>query len=283
MKKILKDMLKGPDPVIGMIQQLPYPDVTEVLALSDLDFLIFDLEHTAFEIGLAIPCLTMAAAYNIPMMIRVREKDQSLIEQALDAGAQGVLVPTVETVEECEMIVRASKFAPQGTRGWCNIDSAKRWMNSDAPDDFDPATYCVEANRDVFVMALIETPLGIRNLPEMVKVEGIDAFQIGQGDLSIRMGRSVWDPEVNEAAAKAIKLIQDAGKHSCPLALADNIDEMTAQGARMFLLGMAERMLIKESLRGKLKEIRAIAAKAKTGSAAGKLALASGRPTRRKA
>lgn len=274
-KKILKDMLKGPAPLMGAMQQLPHPDATEALALSGVDFLIFDLEHTAFDIGPALPCLTMAAAYNIPMMIRVREKEQSLIEQALDAGAQGVLVPTVETVEDCEMIVRASKFAPQGTRGWCNVDAAKRWMNHDDPDDFDPSTYCVQANRDIFVMVLIETPLAIQNLPEMLKVEGIDAFQIGQGDLSIRMGRSLWDPEVNEAVSNAITLIQDAGKYSCPLALPQNVGEMTKDGAKMFLLGTAERILIRESLRSKLKEMRTIAGDAAATPARKNLAVAS--------
>lgn len=274
-KKILKDMLKGPGPLIGMIQQLPHPDATEVLALSGLDFLIFDLEHSAFEIGAALPCITIAAAYNIPMLVRVREKEQALIEQALDAGAQGVLVPTVETVEECEMIVRAAKFAPQGTRGWCNIDPAKRWMNSADPDDFDPATYCVEANRDIFVMALIETPLALQNLPEMLKVEGIDAFQIGQGDLSIRMGKTLFDPEVNAAVSGAIAMIQDAGRYSCPLALPHNIGEMTRDGAKMFIVAGAERTLLKEILRGKLKEMKGIAAEAVAG-AKDRVALASG-------
>lgn len=275
-KKILKDMLKGADPLIGAIQQLPHPDATETLALCGLDFLIFDLEHTAFDIAHALPCITMAAAYNIPMLIRVREKEQSLIEQALDAGAQGVLVPTVETVEECEMIVRASKFAPVGTRGWCNIDAAKRWMNSDDPDDFSPETFCVEANRDVFVMVLIETPLGIENLPEMLKVEGIDAFQIGQGDLSIRMGLPTWSSEVNDVVLNAINLIQDAGKYSCPLGLPQNVGPMTENGAKMFILGASERMLIKENLRGKLKEMRGIMADVSAATARAGFSVASG-------
>lgn len=260
MKKILKDMLKDDNAVFGIVQQIAHPESTEALALSGLDYIILDLEHTGFEIGAAIPCITMAAAYNIPMLVRVREKEQSLIEQALDAGAQGVLVPTVETVEECELIVRAAKFAPDGTRGWCPIAPAKRWMNSDDPDDFGATTYCRQANRDVFVMVLIETPLGIKNLPEMLKVDGIDAFHIGQGDLSLRMGLSVWDPEVTGAALKAITLIQEAGKYSCPLGLPESMAEMTRAGAKMFVVAKTEQMLIKDGLRGKLVDMRVAAA-----------------------
>ena len=267
-KKILKDLIKHQDLVIGCMQQIVMPEITEYLALCGLDYLILDLEHTGHTIEAAAPCLMAAAARNIPLIVRVWEKEQSLIEQVLDAGAQGVLVPTVETVEECELIVRSARYAPEGTRGWCNVLPAKRWMNEwdNDPngDDFDPSTYCVKANKDVFVSILVESPLGIKNLPEMLKVEGIDAYFLGSGDLSIRMGRTLWDPEVASIIANAINLIQDAGKISCPLGLVANIEKLYKNGSRMLQLGMNERMALQDRMRKEVSGMREIVAKINT-------------------
>lgn len=259
-KKILKDLVKEQDLVIGGFQQIVYPEITEYLALSGWDYIIIDLEHTHKTIESAAPCIMAGAAHNIPMLVRVWEKEQALIEQALDAGAQGVVVPTVETVGECEMIVNAAKFAPEGTRGWCNVLPAKRWLNEwdndSYRDDFDPSTYCKYANRDVFVAALVETPEGIKNLPEMLKVEGIDAFLLGSGDCSIRMGKTLWDKEVAEMMANAIQQIQDAGKISCPIGLAQNIEQLYKNGSRMVMLGMGERMAMQAAMRKEIESMR---------------------------
>lgn len=257
-KRILKEMAAEQELLVGMIQQLPHADATEAAALGGLDFVIFDLEHTGFDIVSALPSIGIAAAYNLPFLIRVREKEQALIEQALDAGAQGVLVPTIETVADCELVVRSARFAPEGERGWCPVSPAKRWMNFDDPDDYDPLTYGAMANSKVFVAVLVETPLGIKNLPEMLKVPGIDAFFIGAGDLSSRMGRSMWDPEVAAIVADAINQINVAGKISCPVALPANIAELHKKGARMITLGINERGILINTLRSTIGQIRQI-------------------------
>lgn len=263
-KRILKDLLKEKDFVLGTFQQVTYPEITEYLAHTGVDYIILDLEHTGHTVESVNPCLLAAAAHDIPMLVRVWEKEQCLIEQVLDAGAQGVVVPTVETVEDCEMIVRAARYAPEGTRGWCHIPPVKRWMaleNDPYGDDFDPATFCKESNRTIFTVALIETPLGIKNLPEMLKVEGIDAFHLGSGDLSVRMGRTLWDPEVAQIVADATKLILDAGKICIPLATSANIEKQIQGGARMFTLAMNERAAMQASLRAEVNAIRSAAAK----------------------
>ena len=262
MKRILKDIILQQDLTIGTFQQLLDPGITESLALCGFDYLILDLEHTARSIESANACIMAAAAHNIPMIARVREKEQSLIEQVLDAGAQGVLVPTVETVEDCELIAKSARFAPEGTRGWCNVLPAKRWMNEweNDPygDDFNPATYCRQANKDIFVAALVESPLGIENLSEMIKVDGIDAFFLGSGDLSIRMGKMLWDPEVAALIADAINKIQKAGKISCPIGLVDNVEKLYKNGSKMMMLGVNERMAMQERLRQEISGMREI-------------------------
>lgn len=263
-KKILKDMISKKELLVGMIQQLIYPEVTEYLADCGLDFLILDLEHTGHTIEAANACLLAAAAHNIPMLVRVWEKEQCLIEQVLDAGAQGVVVPTVETVDECRMIVRASKYAPQGERGWCNVLPAKRWMNrwegDTWGDDFSSATFCKKANRDTFIAALVESPEGFKNLPEMLKIDGIDCFMLGAGDLSIRMGKTLWDAEVNAMVYDAVRQIVAAGKQCCPLATSENIVDLRHYGAAMVMLGCSERTGLQAYMRTEVRKIKEEAA-----------------------
>ena len=260
MKKILKSMLNEKEVLVGMIQQLVYPEVTEYLAKSNLDFLILDLEHTGHTIEAANSCLLAAAAHNIPMLVRVWEKEQCLIEQVLDAGAQGVVIPTVETREECEMIVKASKYAPIGERGWCNVQPARRWMNpweDDCwEDDFSSERFCKEANRSTFIAPLIETPKGFDNLPQMLEVEGIDCFMLGAGDLSIRLEKDLWDDDVINIILTAIRQIRDAGKQSCPLATSGNINVLRKNGAKMVMLGLSERTVLQAGIRNEVRNIK---------------------------
>lgn len=252
-RKILKDMIKQQDLTIGLFQQIVDPDVTENLALAGFDYIILDLEHTGKTIESAYPCIMAAYGRDVPMLVRVTEKAQWLIEQALDAGAQGVIVPTVETVEDCELIIKSARYAPEGERGMCPVIPASRWMNNYCSE-----TYTKDANRDIFVGVLVETPLGIKNLPEMLKVDGIDAFLLGSGDLSIRLGKSMWDPEVKEIIANAMNQITAAGKISVPIGLLSNISDLHKNGAKMVMLGMNDPMAIQQRMGEELEGMREI-------------------------
>lgn len=264
-KRILKELIKEQDITVGMFQLLIYPEITEYLALSDLDYVVLDLEHSAHTIEYAHSCLLAGAAYDLPMLVRVSEKEQYLIEQALDAGAQGVVVPTVETVEDCELIAKAARFAPEGERGYCNILPAKRWMNKwegdTWNDDFDKDTYCKIANEQIFVAAIIETPLGRKNLPDMLKVPGIDCFMFGPGDFSLRMGKTSRDPEVVQIMEDTIRLVNESGKIGCANGGAANIEEICKKGYKMVQMGMNERMCIQERLRNEIGVMRTVASK----------------------
>ncbi len=250
--RVLKEMLSRDELLIGVTQQIISPEVTEVLCLSGLDFIIIDLEHTGKTIESAAPCIMAAYAMDVPAVVRVYEKEQCLIEQALDAGAQGVIVPTVETVEDCLKIVKAAKYAPEGERGWCGVIPAYRWLEADSSDFID------EANRKVFVGVLVETPEGMKNLPEMVKVKGIDAFLLGAGDYSIRVGKKIWDKEVSETIEKAMEVISDAGKLGIPIGLADNIESLKKKGTKAIQLGFNDAMSIENYFKENINKIRCI-------------------------
>ncbi|MDR0906769.1 MAG: hypothetical protein LBN00_11480 [Oscillospiraceae bacterium] len=191
----------------------------------------------------------LAAARDVPVVIRTADKYQFMIEQALDAGAQGVLVPTVETVGDCVAIVNAAKYAPVGTRGYCPRPATARWRENVSSD---VKTYAADMNRDTYVMALIETPAGIKNLPELVKVNGIDAFMLGPADYGMRIGKDLWDPEVAAVLNEAAELIQKAGKICVSLSMPETFAAQYKKGAKVVIAGAS----VDEVLRNTYSDIK---------------------------
>ena len=237
---------------LGFILQFLDPDLVETIALAGIDYMVFCLEHTGKTIESAYPCLLAAYAHDVPALIRTADKDQYLIEQALDAGAQGVVVPMVETVEECENIVKAAKYAPVGTRGFCPTNALSRWMNYVNPDFME---YAKDANRDTFIVAMIESPKGFANLPEMVKVEGIDAFLLGPADYGLYVQKGMFDPEVDRIMTEATETITKAGKLCIPTILPGHCKEHIEKGARMGSIGRSVSMILQEYFGNAKKEI----------------------------
>src|SRR5205085_2204720 len=106
---------------------LPHYDWTGLIAEAGFDFIVIDMEHGARSIE-AIQLSVMAAnARGVPAIVRTLDKVQWAIEQALDIGAQGVLVPTVESAEDARLVVQSSRFAPLGDRGHCPMQRAGRY------------------------------------------------------------------------------------------------------------------------------------------------------------
>jgi 4-hydroxy-2-oxoheptanedioate aldolase len=261
--RILKNVIAGQDFTTAVMQMMVHPQVTEAIAMSNVDFVIVDLEHTGKTIAEAGPCIDMAFAHDVPVIVRVYEKSQHLVEQVLDAGAQGVLVPTIETLDDCLEVVRSAKFAPMGERGFCPVVPARRWLN-----DFDPSTYTHDANRDTFIGVLIETPKGFANLSEMLQVEGIDAFFLGRADYAVRVGKPIWDPEVTQVMTAALRQITDAGKLCVPLAREDDVADYVRAGARIVQLGFSDASALQSTLSSEAAKLRAIVDATSTASGA---------------
>lgn len=247
MSMVLKESIKEKDLTIGVFQQVINPDITEELCLSGYDFIVLDLEHGGKTIEAACPCLMTGFAYDVPIVVRTTECSQHLIEQALDAGAQGVLVPTVETVEQAQLVVSSAKFAPEGTRGWCPVTPARRWLDKFCSRD----DYASLANKSTFVALLIETPLGFESLSEIVKVPGIDAIMFGAGDLSIRLGKTMYDPEIQEMVHQSMQTVKDAGLICITVGLPDNIAQLYQDGFRVVMGGLCDQ----EALRYRMQQV----------------------------
>ena len=138
--------------------------------------------------------------------MRLAWNDQVLVKRVLDAGAQTIMVPFVQTAEEARQAVSFAKYPPEGVRGVAAVHRGSRFGRV--------ADYLKRANDQVAVIVQLETPEAIERLPDIAAVPGIDALFVGPGDLAAAMGHigNIAHPEVQTLIERAAKMAHDAGK-----------------------------------------------------------------------
>ncbi len=238
MKNPLKRKLKKREVVIGTFVGLGHPDVTEWLSKLGFDWLLLDAEHgpLGFE-TLQRMMQSMNGTSCIPI-VRPQWNDLVVIKRVLDLGAYGVLVPWVNSKEEAENAVRACRYPPEGLRGY---GPRRAGM-------FDP-NYYATANEEILITVQIETEKALKNLDEILSVEGIDACYIGPSDLSCSLGFGIppkWDePRYLAAFDRVLEAAERHGKPAGMFATLDNIQWAIEKGFRFNTVGNADAFLIR--------------------------------------
>lgn len=238
----------------GLSMLLPCPSVVEIAALHGYDFLRIDCEH-AFLSYQEIREL-MAAARLLGIPCQIRTPDLTNITALLGQEPAGIMIPHVESREAALAAVDCCKFAPSGRRG---MDGSTRHMRCGG---MKRAEYMDYANRTMDVIIQIESREGLRNIDEILSVEGIDMVATGRADLSQELGvpGEKNHPDVIEAENLIICKALEYGK--IPTIAADSkarIAELAAMGVRCFLVGKDETLLsgaIKENLEKKKMNVK---------------------------
>ena len=238
----------GARPVLGAFLGLPVPALVEVMGRVGFDFVVLDGEHGVFSPEQREECLRAAGAVNLPAIVRLPDSNPCNVQFALDAGAQGVQVPSVETPDQARMIVDASRFPPRGRRGFGSTTRAAGY-------GFVPRSDVVrKAYEEVIVVIQIETRKGIDNLGDILAVDGVDVVFLGTSDLSLDYGHeSPSDPALLPLLKDAMGTIRRSGK-VCGLHVADwnQLPEMKGLGAGYFtvagltVMGRALRRVVEE-------------------------------------
>lgn len=191
---------------VGTWIQIGEAAVAEVLAHAGFDWIAVDCEHTDIgPSGFAAVARGMHGRGPAPFA-RVRENDTLAIRQVLDMGAQGVIVPMVNTADEAERAVRAAKFPPRGVRGY-SFSRMNNWGGT-----FDE--YAARANDDTAVVVMIETREGAENIASILAVDGIDGVFVGPYDMSGSHGvpGQTSHPDVRASCARVSEACRAAGK-----------------------------------------------------------------------
>ena len=202
---------------------MTHPDDIDAFGPAGFDGVWLEGEHgpvDAAELG----NLTRACdIWGMTSVVRINRNDQGLIYRTLDRGAQGIVVPHVNTKEEAQNLVDGGKFAPIGYRGMYT-----------SRQGFGVPDYLQIANDETLLIILIEDIVAVRNLDEILTVDHIDVFFVAPSDLATSMGHigNLQHPDVKRTIDDTLARIQAAGRVAGTLANNDNVAKYAAAGAR---------------------------------------------------
>ena len=205
----LKKRLLSGQKAIGCWTVLGSPPVIELLALCGFDYLLLDQEHGFGEPSSLLHSLqAMSASPNCTGVVRVPSNDANYLKRVLDAGAEGVMVPNVETAEDARAVVAACRYPPAGRRGSALGSARASNYGIDAP------AYRKAAADELLIVCQIESPKAVENIDAIAAVEGVDVLFIGPHDLSGTVGQlgDLKHPEVAKLIARAEDAIRRSGK-----------------------------------------------------------------------
>lgn len=202
----LKRARESTDPLIGTWAAIPHPSTTELIASVGYDFVVLDAEHTpmSYETMENMLRAADAAPGDTEALVRVSDDDPTTLKRTLDLNPTGILVPMVETAEQAEAIVEASRYPPDGKRGLGLSRAAKYGLSLNEH---------VETVEESLVRHVqLESERAIENVESIASVEGIDGVFVGPVDLSMSMGRfGEWDDETFlDAVNHAVEAAHDA-------------------------------------------------------------------------
>lgn len=224
----------------------------EIMAFAGFDFVVVDLEHAPLDLQTAYRMINSAAALGLTPIVRVPDTTASTIQKILDAGAMGILVPHVDTVEQAAAAGRACRFPPHGVRGAGGTSRAGQW-------GLRPNTeYLAIGNDDVLCIPQLESVEAIKAAPEILALDAVDAVFVGAADLSLSMGLTPTSPEVLDLIGAAIQAAHAAGKR-CGLAFG-GVPDRAAQAVREgcdFVLLSNDTTMLAQAARGLVTAFRA--------------------------
>ena len=175
---------------LGALLTYHSPETVEMLGAVGFDFVTFDLDHEAYNELALVHSIRAAEAFNLTPIVRV-PKDPDLILRVLDAGAQGVHVPRVNTRQDAVDVVDAARFYPQGKRTFYAVGRSGNYGLGMTEEE-----YAETSNKETLIILQVEEQEGVDNIGDILSVPHVDAVQLGPKDLWQSMGMpdraTVW-------------------------------------------------------------------------------------------
>jgi 2-keto-3-deoxy-L-rhamnonate aldolase RhmA len=179
----LRQLLSRGETAYGtMIQDVRSPAIGQIMALAGCDFVFFDMEHGPFTLETIADMVRVTRMAGLTPLVRVPDAQYHLLCRPLDLGAQGIMIPRVETRTQVEYIVECTLFPPQGKRG-CSVNKGQNDFAGQNPFDF-----AEQANRENLIILQIERHQAVTHIEELLSVPGVGAAVIGPNDLALSLG-----------------------------------------------------------------------------------------------
>lgn len=248
MTSALRSRLRARESLVGSWLSIGHPAVAEVTAMIGFDMIVIDLEHTptSLETLQGVIHAIEAADSDAKPVVRLPWNDQVIVKRVLDLGPAGIIVPMVESRDEAETAVEATRYPPAGVRGIAGSRATGYGL------DFEE--YVTSANDSILTLVQIETEAGVENTGEIASVDGVDGLFVGPADLSGSLGvLGQWeDPAFESALETVVRDCHDAGAPVGTLALSeDDIRARVDDGFDFMVVGKDTNYLADESRRAK--------------------------------
>ncbi|MFN0160738.1 MAG: HpcH/HpaI aldolase family protein [Burkholderiales bacterium] len=226
-------------PASNLWIDIGWPVTVEMIGKLDYDSYTIDLQHSLIDRGTLVPMLQALSLGRGAPMVRVSRNDPAEIAFVLDAGAYGVVCPTMETAEECARFVAACDYPPRGERSW----GPTRGTLYGGSDYFDAYA------GTILRIALIETAKGIENLDAIAAVPGLDMIYLGPNDLGVSYGaKPSMVPNHPKVEAAMDLVVAAAKKHGIAAGMhtgsAGVARSAAAKGYQLLSLGYASKLML---------------------------------------
>ncbi|GAA4052758.1 4-hydroxy-2-oxoheptanedioate aldolase [Arthrobacter methylotrophus] len=194
-------------PLVGMWVCSGSPLIAELCAGAGLDWLLIDAEHSPNDLESILAQLQAVNGYPVHTLVRPPVNETVLIKQYLDLGVQNLLIPMVNSADQAEAAVAATRYPPHGVRGVGSaLARSARWNR--IPD------YLTRANETISLTVQIETSAAVAAVEEILAVEGVDGIFLGPSDLAASLGLlgQQEHPKVRAAVEHCLSAAKTAGK-----------------------------------------------------------------------
>jgi 4-hydroxy-2-oxoheptanedioate aldolase len=241
----VKSALRNGEPQVGT--WLSFGDLlaTRLMARVGFPWLTVDMEHSPIDWSQAAALFAVIADAGCVPLARVPRGDHDLIKRVLDAGAFGIVVPMVNTVEEARIAIAAAKYPPEGNR---SLGGSWHALNFDAT----AGDYFRKANAEILVVLQTESPEGVDRAEEIYSLPGVDAIFVGPVDLTAQMrAADGTDPAPAELEAMLQRVLAAGKKVGTPVGLhvqtVEQVRQRIAEGWQFLALGSELRMMVSKA------------------------------------
>jgi len=240
----VKAKLKRNEPVLVTATQFSDPTSFELTSLLGFDCIWLDMEHHSVGMETAANLMRAARVGASDIMARPAKGEILRLGRMLECGAQGILYPRCDNADEARQVVRWSKFAPLGQRGFDGGNPDTPYCALPIPD------YIRMANEETFVAIQIEDPAALEHAEEMAAVDGVDILFLGPADFTVLSGvAGQFDhPVLHDAIRRVAEAARKAGKHwGMPTWSPEHAKHLMGLGAR-FLAHGSDLIFVKRAL-----------------------------------
>ena len=233
----LNEELRKKDLLLGFCLMYPAPGIIERVA-RDWDWIWIDSQHGQLDYNSILQSVRACELTGKPSVVRVPSHDYGFIGLALDTCASGIMVPMINTSEQAGAIVKAAKFPPLGLRSY----GGRR------PIDIYGRAYSQNANKDILLIAQIETDEGLKNVDEIASVPGVDVLFFGPDDMAMQLSMPMDQPRkvdfFKSAMEKIANAAQNAGKIAGTVTASTEILEMAMKMGYKLCIGTGDVALL---------------------------------------